>query len=1471
MANNGEERKSQTAFHVCSPLATPSAGLDGQFWELLGPVHCHTDVEPAQFSFAVRFRAASEFTGREVFARAVPKLVARGYLKSLVAAYETLRLLAEYPSASSATNGQCEPSWKDMSRADLSDNDCRQLLRRAAHIVSTSAGIREAGSVTLVQVDDVKKHPWVKYVSHIRDLRIASVAVNKFRVANAFSSMTPERQRGMIGSSNAATLNRMRAWAELEDRPGGPSIDAAGGGPSADAAGPRTTSADAPLAAPGDAAMDAKAQARRRSSLHRAHRRRMPGGKSACKTFPSEKVAARVRREAVDDPNRPLHSMITIGERGRIRVWNYVLGSASKGVRWYRLGDGTTKRLAAPHLRPLARPTHADARQGRGITQPADAGRGRTHSPNGVAVGRGSGCGVLNACVTSPGIGVDTAGGGSAEKLAERSGNGDHLGSSGIPPLPPRVVVGSAADGLPRPRVQGAGAADCPPVGVVPSVAEGLPRAHDPDVASRDNEDLNLLQCAHVEADVAPAAGEEVQTSLGDIAHEPLTGGEAPSGSDAVKKRKRKYRITKATYLERDDGSDRELVVAVEFDTVQSLASAIRTGGQAHSEDLSEMTVIVTLAGDGGPVRRTTLTVFTLVISASIFPTGMSPLVPVLFLLSGEQAIHSVLGARLRERVQAALNATYAVPLAEEAGATKAGAKKPGAKKPGTSTARAKEAGADDGGPDTAELRLPYFLHLCGDFAMLCHFLSLTGGSDESRCPSWWLCEPRRYLSGAFWLCSPPGAARRPDTLSKHWLLVVWSLARWCALSRGLWAGTKGRMTSTCKCGATVVASSFSPAQLWCRGRLCPVYGHEGVQLLPPIAYSPLSGMFKLLRRLLGGTRGFPLLGDIPFVVQPPVLHCTGTIAKNLIWFMLSLLPASHKITARRNIFSVLGRGNMKSMYLREFSLLVAHIVADPGVLGVPVDGGIIVLLQLSQTLTACWRRAIGTSSPHERECAAVVLQLISSALASLYAVLKHLDVGTKSAGVYNLYLHTAMAHVRYTVGEAFPSIKLMTDDNMEGVIAALNKYFRSRVNNVSRGEALVNREAMEPVAVTKERVRDASEKRIFTEELVVCSCVYHLSPSVRDDMVALREFAQAEANLSVAGDVPVLLPLASPACLSFALPASIVKKPRANPNPQYEDSADVRLQADLQAAQRRLVVCWCGKSSGRRPSALGIKAVTAERAKVAAEEKAAKVVAEQRAAGLMNAHESQPEPPAQDMNVAGGDPATPATAAAVAAANIASLAGAPKALADDGQNVFLAGGEPAASAGADPSTPAAAAADAAADEVLADEEFEDDPDDPVEGEQTYNLIDDMDDDDEPDIERAHGSERPLSSSAHDSERLLSPSDGHGRFLLQCAAKDDRVSSFLPSDALVDAVFSPLPADDELSDADRSRLLSVRDDMQQDCMMLRMLVARLSTPIFKEWTGKDAVLCHDLLSACETLEMAMIHRVAATTDDGVLA
>lgn len=105
--------------------------------------------------------------------------------------------------------------------------------------------------------------------------------------------------------------------------------------------------------------------------------------------------------------------------------------------------------------------------------------------------------------------------------------------------------------------------------------------------------------------------------------------------------------------------------------------------------------------GDGGPVRRSTMIVFTMTASTKVLRGGRSPLLPILFLLGEEQELHSAVGRRLQTQVRRGLRTVYRIP-----------AKRPSA------------------APHSLTLRLQYSLRQYEYFSMLCHFLTQTGGAQ---------------------------------------------------------------------------------------------------------------------------------------------------------------------------------------------------------------------------------------------------------------------------------------------------------------------------------------------------------------------------------------------------------------------------------------------------------------------------------------------------------------------------------------------------------------------------------------------------------------------------------------------------------------------------------------------------------------------------------------------------------------------
>lgn len=245
---------------------------------------------------------------------------------------------------------------------------------------------------------------------------------------------------------------------------------------------------------------------------------------------------------------------------------------------------------------------------------------------------------------------------------------------------------------------------------------------------------------------------------------------------------------------------------------------------------------------------------------------------------------------------------------------------------------------------------------------------------------------------------------------------------------------------------------------------------------------TPSSGFIKAARNATVGSRNLPQLRNIPCMPHAPVLHCTGVVAQSIVVFGLSLVTITSRDAARLNIDKVMDRSSMGGMYLREFGRLVSHNVALPRGFGVRIDGAGLVKLALSDLFTASSRRAASKAAPDVRECAVTIVRLAASLLGPLYEALKPFDPETKTAEVFNLYLHTAIARVGSTLGKAFPTARHICNDQIEGRIAELNKHFRTRTNNVSRGESLVKNEATQPMQFAPAQGRTAVEIMTYTE-----------------------------------------------------------------------------------------------------------------------------------------------------------------------------------------------------------------------------------------------------------------------------------------------------------------------------------------------------------------------------------------------------
>lgn len=83
-------------------------------------------------------------------------------------------------------------------------------------------------------------------------------------------------------------------------------------------------------------------------------------------------------------------------------------------------------------------------------------------------------------------------------------------------------------------------------------------------------------------------------------------------------------------------GRGRELVVAVEFVAAFAILRAFREDTKASLlEDIQRPPTVLSQAGDGGPIRRTSMTVFTVTALSPLLRKGRTALIPILYILAG--------------------------------------------------------------------------------------------------------------------------------------------------------------------------------------------------------------------------------------------------------------------------------------------------------------------------------------------------------------------------------------------------------------------------------------------------------------------------------------------------------------------------------------------------------------------------------------------------------------------------------------------------------------------------------------------------------------------------------------------------------------------------------------------------------------------------------------------------------------------
>jgi len=637
-------------------------------------------------------------------------------------------------------------------------------------------------------------------------------------------------------------------------------------------------------------------------------------------------------------------------------------------------------------------------------------------------------------------------------------------------------------------------------------------------------------------------------------------------------------KISTNSYVESLDGTERLKVVALEFDGPALVQRAIDEGlNPTFAGDPRSCSNVMTVAADGGPVCRRTLTVVTLTLSTEFIVGSQSPLLPMLFILGGEGQLHSGVGRRLRLSIAAVMGADYLVP-------TRAGAN--GDLAPPIVDDDDNPPPVADEQPSSMEVvRMDQLLRIVADFAMQDHLLGLTGCADIWRCPSGFPCLVADMGSPS----APSWALTRSRTvasLKTQWLLSVWSFSRWCALRPKLWVCVDGVVGVPCRvCGIVMAYESLGATHLACRTDSCALLGVPQGELIPTLPKSAMGLAFRSARRTFGGVRGFPILPDMPIAVQHPLLHCTSNIIRMIVFFMLAWFTRQQADTARANIYEFEGKTNMGAMYGREFRALAAKLLACPNMLGVPIDRAILMLMSLAQLLSASWRKAVGRGSVAEREASAAILHLTGTLLAPLFAVFKRLDPETKSKGVFNLYVHAAAAHAREHSGRNAPPVPLVSDDDIEGIIRLLNTYFKTRTSNISRVEALVDMHTIFPYVTEPIRSRFSAEAGIYTASIRLCACASKLGPTLKADFEHAEALAASDDSLSVEHS----LGSNGADVTTFTLPAVVRETEQKVLEDVYraEDETVVRLGIERRLAlalvqrQEIIDICFCGNLGG--------------------------------------------------------------------------------------------------------------------------------------------------------------------------------------------------------------------------------------------------------------------------------------------------
>jgi len=459
---------------------------------------------------------------------------------------------------------------------------------------------------------------------------------------------------------------------------------------------------------------------------------------------------------------------------------------------------------------------------------------------------------------------------------------------------------------------------------------------------------------------------------------------------------------------------------------------------------------------------------------------------------------------------------------------------------------------------------------------MLHYLCELTGGSDDGRCPFRVGCRLDKFLRPSFHLGAE--ADRPLDVIAGQWELAVWTVAKYCALFSDDVSSVGGEVHVACPtCGRLIPFSSEvveGSGIVFCRASHC-LGADKPVRILKSIAETTFNEVINAARRLAGGVRGYPILLDLDVMLQAPVLHCTGTVAKRVVLYVLACLPERLRVIAKRILLAIMGKGKITGLYLREFRELVALLAASPDLLGCKLDPVFVLLLQLVQLLNASWRSALTDATAPERNGAAAIMELTAFLIGPLYEEIKPLDPETKNSKVLNLYLHAPIAHVRAQVGAAREDVAYVSDDNIEGHIRGIGRYLYNHANNASQAELFCNMAAMRKANLGFSTPRSHPSSMVYTKHILVCTCWKTLGRDGLADFNAIRQLATDDSDLSLEEDTDTN-------CLRITLPlhdkVDANGAPRRDTNHKKVLGKKEAVQRGLRARQHQLCLCICGK-----------------------------------------------------------------------------------------------------------------------------------------------------------------------------------------------------------------------------------------------------------------------------------------------------